>query len=106
MFELSLVEILFIVLVALVIMGPEEVPNVLRKVMKAWRQVGSIAAEVRSNLDAIADESGMMDIGEEIKKEAKYIIDQNGEAQEVFEVADLMEIHVSKNPEKIENIVD
>ena len=87
MFDLSLVELLFIAVIALLVIGPKDLPKALAAIIGLFKQVQSAFAEVRKQVDDIVESSGM----EETKQELKTIIDQHGEVQEVYDVADFLD---------------
>lgn len=91
MFELSLVELLFIAVVALLVIGPQDLPKALGAIIKLFKQLQTVISEVRSSVDELVDEAGIRDATDELKKDAKYIIDQNGEYQEIYDVSDFLD---------------
>ena len=48
--------------------------------------------------DEIVATSGLDEVRKDINKEARYIIDQNGEYQQIFDVSELMEAEAKKQP--------
>lgn len=62
MFELGWPELLLIMVVALVVIGPKELPNAIRTVTAVMRKVRSAAREFQSGLDDIAREAGLDDV--------------------------------------------
>lgn len=59
MFDISLAELLFIVVVAVVFIGPKELPAILRSIAKAVRALKHISHELRKTFDTLAEESGL-----------------------------------------------
>lgn len=86
MFDLSFAELLLISVVALVVIGPQDLPKVIRAVMNLFKQVQSMVQDVRQSVDDIVNESGV----EDFKKETRYLIDQNGDYQEIYDISELM----------------
>ena len=59
MFDFSFAELALIVIVAVVFIGPKELPSVLRGVGKAMRAARSLAGEVRHTFDELTRETGI-----------------------------------------------
>ena len=59
MFDFSLGELLLIVVVAVVFIGPKELPVVIRKVSQAMLKIKRFTAEIRKVFDEISEESGI-----------------------------------------------
>jgi Tat protein translocase TatB subunit len=51
MFDLGLVELLIILIVALFVMGPEDFPKVVRGLARFTRQLGEFFTEAKKHLD-------------------------------------------------------
>lgn len=87
MFDLSLVELLFIAVVALVVIGPKDLPKVIAAMLRLLRQFQDAFADLRSQVNDIVDESGV----KETQQELKTIIDQHGRVQEVYDISDFLD---------------
>ena len=61
MFDLSFGEIVLVVLVAIVFIGPEDLPGILRAIARFMKQVRGMARELKGAFDELAEESGMKD---------------------------------------------
>ena len=59
MFDFSFAELALIVIVAVVFIGPKELPAVLRAVAKAMRAIRKLGDEVRHTFDELAKETGL-----------------------------------------------
>ena len=62
MFDIGWPELLLVMVIALIVIGPKELPNAIRTVMSVMRQVRRAAREFQSGLDDIAREAGVDDI--------------------------------------------
>ena len=62
MFDIGWPELLLVMVIALIVIGPKELPNAIRTVMSVVRQVRRAAREFQSGLDDIAREAGVDDI--------------------------------------------
>ena len=65
MFDLGWPEMLVIVVVALLVIGPKDLPTALRTVMGVVRRMRGMAREFHRSLDELARESGL----DEVKRE-------------------------------------
>ncbi|MCK5793037.1 MAG: twin-arginine translocase subunit TatB [Ketobacter sp.] len=88
MLDLSLAELALIAVVGLLVIGPKEIPTVLRTVSGWVRQLRGLTHEVRHSFDEMMEESGVRESMNEIEEEARYIIDQNGEYQRVYDITE------------------
>ncbi|MBY0406588.1 MAG: hypothetical protein K2Q01_02765 [Rickettsiales bacterium] len=84
MFDLSLAEIGLIVVVAVVFIGPNELPVVIRHVSKAMRSIRGLANELRAAFDDLSKESGIKDVAEGITHEIRMIEGQDGQMYESY----------------------
>lgn len=91
--ELSLAEILLIVVVAAIAIGPKELPVVIRAVAKAMRALRGFAADIRKGFDQLAEESGLED---DLKPEIRMI---KGDDGTLYESYDLTQISAAKRGE-------
>lgn len=66
MFDLGWPELMLIMVVALIVIGPKELPNTIRTVSAVMRKVRAAAREFQSGLDDIARESGLDDVKRQI----------------------------------------
>jgi sec-independent protein translocase protein TatB len=68
MFDLGWPELMIIVVVALIVIGPKELPNAIRTVMAIMRKMRSLARDFQSSLEDVARESGVDDLKAEFNK--------------------------------------
>ncbi len=80
MFDISLAELALIVVVAVVFIGPKELPAVIQAIAKAMRWMKDIGKEIRAAFDELARESGV----EDLKKEVHYIRGDDGKLYESY----------------------
>lgn len=62
MFDFSLAELGLIVVVAVIFIGPEELPVVIRTISKGLRGIRSLSKELRDAFEDLSKESGVPDI--------------------------------------------
>jgi Tat protein translocase TatB subunit len=86
MFDLSFGELLLVVVVALVFIGPKELPTVVRALAKAMRALRSLAAQVQQLFDELAKESGVKDVKQTLEQDIKLIQGDDGQMYEAYDV--------------------
>lgn len=84
MFDLSLAEIVLVVLVAVVFIGPKELPVVIRTISKMLRSMRGLVNEFRGAFDDLAKETGLKEEAEKIKSEVKMIKGDDGQWYESY----------------------
>ena len=70
MFDLGMTELLVIGVVALIVVGPKDLPMLFRSVGRFVGKAKGMAREFSRAMDQAADESGMKDISEGLKAAA------------------------------------
>ena len=83
--NLSWMEMLVVGIVALIVIGPKDLPNLFRQVGQFVGKAKGMAREFSSAMNAAADESGMKDINKTIKAAAnpqKFGVDKIREASQ------------------------
>lgn len=91
MFDLSLAELGLIVVVAVIFIGPEELPVVIRTISKAMLSIRGVAKELRDAFDDLSKESGVHDIANEMR----MIKGDDGKMYESYHP-----VHISNIPKK------
>ncbi len=106
MLDFSFGELALVVLVALVVVGPKDLPKVMRAVGKWFGQFKSIADDFRAGFkSAIADHS-LGEVHEEIRKtqeEIRYIKGEDGNFHPTYDISDFIgtrEVKVTPPDEK------
>lgn len=87
MFNIGLSELLLIAVVALVFIGPKELPVVMRQVVKFFRELQRLGDDVRKQVDDVVRESGL---------DTSTIIDLEGKPQQAYDVKDLEALSARK----------
>lgn len=107
MFELSFIEVAVIAIAAILILKPEDIPTLVRKVSALWRELSGVSAEIKSTFTDALEESGVTELKDELtsefKQNQKFIIDQNGEMQEIFDISDILEAEGKAAPKMVED---
>ena len=87
MFDLGLPELLLIGIVALIIVGPKDLPVLFRRVGEFVGRMKGMAREFTSAMNAAADESGVKDIAKTMRAATNPIktsLDKVGETTKEF----------------------
>jgi len=87
MLDIGWPELLIVALVTIIVVGPKELPRVLRTVTQMVRKIRSMASEFQSSLDDLAREAELDDLKKDIEKaattdfagELEHEIDPTGE---------------------------
>jgi sec-independent protein translocase protein TatB len=94
MLDFSFGELAVIVLVALLIVGPKDLPKVMHAIGRWFGQFKGIADEFRAGVKSAMRESQLEDVEKDlsdIHNEINYIRDQNGNLQRVYDISDFMD---------------
>jgi len=87
MLDIGWSELLIVALVTIIVVGPKELPRVLRTVTQTVRKIRSMANEFQSSIDELAREAELDDLKRDIEKaastdiaaELEHEIDPTGE---------------------------
>ena len=82
MFDLSLAELALIVIVAVIFIGPKDVPVVLRAISKGMRQLRQLGRELRQAFDELSREAGVA----EIERDMRLIKGDDGKMYESYDI--------------------
>ncbi len=83
MLDVSFGELSLVVVVAFLILGPKELPTVIRAISRFMRQCREVIDECKAQLDGLAEESG-------IKNAKTYIKDESGQWRETYDISDII----------------
>lgn len=92
MLDIGFSELLLIAVVALVVIGPKDLPVVMRHVARFARDIRSFYAGAKRQMTALVEEAGI----EEMKREVTMIIDLEGKPREAYDVRELESISAKK----------
>ncbi|MCK5274701.1 MAG: twin-arginine translocase subunit TatB [Alphaproteobacteria bacterium] len=70
MLDIGWVELSIIALITILVVGPKEIPRVLRTVTQIMRKVRGMASEFQSGIDELAREAELDDLKKDIEKTA------------------------------------
>ena len=109
MLDIGFPEFLLISFVLLIVVGPKDLPKVLRSITSFVRKIKSMASQFHSGIDDLANEAEISDLRKEVNKiDNKTLIeDQISEIKEIEEdvniksikkdVDDIKDVRVKKN---------
>ncbi len=83
MFDFSFAEIAIVVVVAVLFIGPDELPVVIRAVGKAMRTIRGLTREMRELMEEITKESGLNDVAKDLQ-EITMIKGDDGKMYEAY----------------------
>ncbi len=90
MFDIAFSELCLVVLVALLLIGPKDLPVVLRTLARWLKEIKSIARDFRRALASLVDEDETItEIRRELRDHARYIEDEEGRLQRIYDISDL-----------------
>ena len=101
MFDFSFAELSVVLVVVLLVVGPDEIPVVVRNIVKFTRSIKHWLAGIKQEVMlAIDDDDSLSEISKDIssitgdlvddaKNAQKYILDDNGNYSEVFDLSDV-----------------
>jgi Tat protein translocase TatB subunit len=94
MLDFSFGELALVVLVALLVVGPKDLPVVMRAVGKWFGQFKVIADEFREGFKSAMHGGGLGEMEKDltaIHHESEYIRDQDGNLQRTYDIADFLD---------------
>ena len=99
MLDIGFPEFLLISFVLLIVVGPKDLPKVLRSITSFIRKIKSMAAQFHSGIDDLANEAEISDLRKEVNK-----IDKNSLIED--HVDEIKELEDDVNIKSIKNDVD
>jgi len=99
MFDLSLSESLVILLVLVLVVGPEDIPGVVKKISGCIKKIKSYARDFHDAVDEIVEETGAKDLQKEVKKQ---VLDLEGNITEVYDLSDVRDS--LQNPKVVDDM--
>jgi Tat protein translocase TatB subunit len=86
MFDLSLAELLLIVVVIVVFIQPKDIPVVVRAIARAIATLRGYINEMKAAFEDIAKESGVADVRETLEAEMRMIEGDDGQMYESYHI--------------------
>ena len=99
MLDIGFPEFLLISFVLLIVVGPKDLPKVLRSITSFIRKIKSVASQFHSGIDDLANEAEISDLRKEVNKiDKKSLIDDH--------VGEIKELEDDINIKSIKNDID
>jgi sec-independent protein translocase protein TatB len=90
MFDLSWSEILLVGIVALLVIGPKELPTAIRFCKKLLRKMKNLTQELSSAFNEIEPIDDLKKEAEKLNKDITYITDLEGNLQPTYDISDIV----------------
>ena len=105
MLDIGFPEFLLISFVLLIVVGPKDLPKVLRSITSFVRKIKSMASQFHSGIDDLANEAEISDLRKEVNKiDKKSLIDDHlGKIKELEDDVDIKSIKNDVDDIKIAN---
>ncbi len=89
MLDVSLGEMAIILLVAVLVIGPKELPTVVRHITDWIRQIRAISQQITSQFSALDKSGEIQKLRNELQEQAKFIRDAEGNLYRTYDISDL-----------------
>lgn len=86
MFDFSLAELLLVIVVGVVFIGPKDLPVVIKAVSKAMRTLRDFSHEVKQAFEDISRESGLQETKQALETEMRLIKGDDGKYYEAYDI--------------------
>lgn len=90
-------------LVAILAIGPKELPTVVRQVARFIRQMKAMAGQFRQQFDLMDESGDLHALRKELREEIRLIQNEKGEVFESYDISDLIEDMPRQLSEKPKN---
>lgn len=88
MFGIGFSELVLVAIAALIFIGPEDLPKVMRQMVKFFRELRQIGQSLKAQFDEVMVEAGV----DEIKTATRTVIDLDGKPQIAYDVSELRDV--------------
>src|SRR6266568_1890453 len=90
MFDFSLAETSLTLVVALLLIGPEELPGLIRGARNLKRKSQQMFKEFTNSIMELEEIGGLKDEVKKLNDDIKKIVDLDGNLQETYDISDIM----------------
>ena len=94
MFGLSWAETLVILVVALIVIKPQDIPGIIRAVRSFFQKCKQLQQEITGSFSDVFNDEDITELKKEVQainKDINYIVDMDGNLQETYDVKSLLE---------------
>ena len=88
MFGIGFSELALVAVAALIFIGPEDLPKVMRQMVRFIRELRQMGQGLKAQFDEVMVESGV----DEIKTATRTVIDLDGKPQIAYDVSELRDV--------------
>lgn len=99
MFEFSFSELSLVLVVALILIGPEELPGLIRTARNASRKSRQMFKEFTNSIMEMEEIGSLHNEVQKLNNDIKRIVDLDGNLQETYDISDIM-TEIDKTKEK------
>ncbi len=101
MFEFSLAELALIMVAVLLLVGPDELPGIIRSLRNYSRKSRQVIKEFTNSIMEIEEIGGLKDEVKKLNDDIKKIVDLDGNLQQTYDISDILpEIEKAKEAKK------
>lgn len=90
MLGLSWAEIFVIVIIAVIFIGPKDLPEVLRGVGKFFAKIKEYSNELKTAFDSAIEDTEIAKTKKKMEEEIRYITDLEGNKQRAYDLDDFL----------------
>ena len=90
MFNLSFSEILVIIIIGVLVVGPEELPGLIRKIRHFMTHIRNMVSQITDQIDEQTDLGTLKKEAENINHNIQTIVDLEGKKQDAYDVKEVM----------------
>ncbi len=104
MFDFSIAETSLTLIVALLLIGPEELPGIVRGMRNISRKSKQVLKEINDKIMSMEGAEGLAQEVKKLNEDIKFIADNNGNLHEAYEIDDIMpEIEKARSDRKAQD---
>ena len=98
MFNISFFELIIIVVVGIIFIGPEELPSVVKNLRKIFLYLKQTKDSIKETITDMDDVNYIKNELSEVDQSLKEIVDLDGNVQKVYDISNVMpEIKTARN---------
>lgn len=98
MFDLSFAEIIFIAVIAVMVVGPRELPVLLKSIGRLLGKLRHYSQELRHYFEALDESGEMRALQKDLQQQATYIKDEEGRLHRAYDLSDVVDS--SRQPQR------